>query len=79
MTKTIVTIEVEAAKIIYGCDLALIIEQARYMVEYNMGPEPARSTSGPIYEHLDRPIGKQIGTWTVKLGSPEEATDGSAS
>lgn len=67
MQKTIVIIEVEAARIVNGCDLAAVIDQVRYMVEYNMGPEPARSTSGPIYERKEKPIGKQVGSWTVKL------------
>lgn len=66
-SKTLITIEIKDQPIVTGHDLAGFIEQARKMVEYNMGPEPARSTSGPIYEHIGPQIGQQVGTWTVEL------------
>lgn len=64
---TTVTIKINQTCIATGNDLAEYIEQVVNLVKYNMGPEPARSTNGWVYERIDYPHGPQVGTWTVKL------------
>ena len=49
-----------------GDQLAHEIEKGMAMIVYNMGPEPVRFTTGPIYGGDGNPRhNKRCGTWEV--------------
>ncbi len=50
-----------------GDELAKLIEQVRWMVKYNFGPEPLRTTTGPVYDDPEvRSV--RVGTWSIEAG-----------
>lgn len=48
---------------ITGNEICAMIDLTREMIRYNMGPEPAYRTTGPVYAA----DGTTIATWSIEL------------
>ena len=58
-----------------GDELVNLLRRAVESVRFNIGPEPLRFTTGPIYggpDH-DPASGERVGTWEIKA-EPQETT-----
>lgn len=50
-----------------GHELATLIRRAADNIRYNIGPDPLRETTGPVYslDHEGKPL-ERIGTWKIE-------------